>query len=121
MTEFPCGLHSRNLLAQPAPRLSSLPVTDFLKNSASHAISSAGGLFFHNPAKQKLKEWGTRKFKKTSHLVPDGPACRIYGSMLVKRVTGNLHITTLGHGYWSFEHTAHKRASSACGALEQGR
>jgi hypothetical protein len=47
-------------------------------------------------------------FHKTAHLVPDGPACRIYGSMEVKRVTGNLHITTLGHGYLSMEHTDHK-------------
>lgn len=48
-----------------------------------------------------------KAFKKTSHIVPDGPACRIYGSMAAKKVTGNLHITTLGHGYWSFEHTDH--------------
>ena len=47
-------------------------------------------------------------FQKTAHIVPDGPACRIYGSMEVKRVTGNLHITTLGHGYLSMEHTDHK-------------
>ncbi|GEM12755.1 endoplasmic reticulum-Golgi intermediate compartment protein 3 [Rhodotorula toruloides] len=31
----------------------------------------------------------------------------IYGSMEVKKVTGNLHITTLGHGYLSWEHTDH--------------
>lgn len=47
-------------------------------------------------------------FQKTAHIVQDGPACRIYGSMEVKRVTGNLHITTLGHGYLSMEHTDHK-------------
>lgn len=82
---------------------------DLLKSSASKAISNAQGLFFHNPAKQKLKEYGSKRFKKTAHVVKDGPACRIYGSMLVKKVTGNLHITTLGHGYWSWEHTDHKR------------
>jgi hypothetical protein len=27
--------------------------------------------------------------------------------MEAKKVTGNLHITTLGHGYWSWEHTDH--------------
>lgn len=48
-------------------------------------------------------------FKKTDHIVKDGPACRIFGSMEVKKVTGNLHITTLGHGYWSWEHTDHSR------------
>ncbi|UZJ51044.1 hypothetical protein CBS101457_000364 [Exobasidium rhododendri] len=49
----------------------------------------------------------SKAFKKTSHIVHDGPACRIYGSMDAKKVTGNLHITTLGHGYWSWEHTDH--------------
>jgi hypothetical protein len=48
-----------------------------------------------------------KAFKKTAHIVPDGPACRLYGSMTAKKVTGNLHVTTLGHGYWSFEHTDH--------------
>ncbi|KAH9452403.1 hypothetical protein MJO29_008593 [Puccinia striiformis f. sp. tritici] len=47
-------------------------------------------------------------FGKTRPLVPDGPACRIYGNTQVKKVTGNLHITTLGHGYLSWEHTDHK-------------
>ncbi|KAM0755488.1 DUF1692-domain-containing protein [Meredithblackwellia eburnea MCA 4105] len=49
-----------------------------------------------------------RVFPKTAHLVEDGPACRVYGSMEVKKVTGNLHITTLGHGYLSWEHTDHE-------------
>jgi hypothetical protein len=39
----------------------------------------------------------------------EGPACRIYGSVKVKKVTANLHVTTLGHGYMSFEHTDHHR------------
>ncbi|MBW0469579.1 hypothetical protein O181_009294 [Austropuccinia psidii MF-1] len=47
-------------------------------------------------------------FPKTKPLLPDGPACRIYGNTFVKKVTGNLHITTLGHGYLSWEHTDHK-------------
>ncbi|KPV74087.1 uncharacterized protein RHOBADRAFT_54648 [Rhodotorula graminis WP1] len=50
---------------------------------------------------------GKRVFGKTVKPVEDGPACRIYGSMSVKKVTGNLHITTLGHGYLSWEHTDH--------------
>jgi hypothetical protein len=33
----------------------------------------------------------------------------VYGSVGVKRVTGNLHVTTLGHGYMSWEHTGHDR------------
>lgn len=36
-----------------------------------------------------------------------GAACRIYGSMFVKKVTANLHITTAGHGYSSHVHTDH--------------
>ena len=65
-----------------------------------------------------------RKFAKTRHPIEDGPACRIYGSIDVKKVTGNLHVvsgswryplstaynppqTTLGHGYLSWEHTDH--------------
>ncbi|POY76457.1 hypothetical protein BMF94_0658 [Rhodotorula taiwanensis] len=50
---------------------------------------------------------GRRVFGKTKLLQENGPACRIYGSMEVKKVTGNLHITTLGHGYMSWEHTDH--------------
>ncbi|GAA5946476.1 hypothetical protein JCM3765_000260 [Sporobolomyces pararoseus] len=50
---------------------------------------------------------GKRQFAKTKKIIEDGPACRIYGSMDVKKVTGNLHITTLGHGYMSWEHTDH--------------
>lgn len=83
-------------------------------------------------------------FPKTENVVEKGPACRvsgkqsltkrvidqqraqIYGSMDVKKVTGNLHVvrtchrawcqrlllirhlqTTLGHGYLSWEHTDH--------------
>jgi hypothetical protein len=59
----------------------------------------------------------TQGFRKTENLMPAegpgaGPACRIYGSVGVKRVTGNLHVTTLGHGYMSWEHTGHHRKSN---------
>ncbi|CEQ43066.1 SPOSA6832_04948, partial [Sporobolomyces salmonicolor] len=50
---------------------------------------------------------GRKVFPRTAHVVENGPACRIWGSMDVKKVTGNLHITTLGHGYLSWEHTDH--------------
>jgi len=46
-------------------------------------------------------------FKPTYNHVEDGSACRIWGTQLVKRVTANLHITTLGHGYASYEHVDH--------------
>ena len=38
-----------------------------------------------------------RKFAKTRHPVEDGPACRIYGSVDVKKVTGNLHVVGFLH------------------------
>lgn len=67
------------------------------------------------------------KFKPTYNHEADASACRIYGTLAVKRVTGmsrasllsgrhhwrpflaNLHITTLGHGYASYEHVDHNR------------
>lgn len=33
-----------------------------------------------------------RVFPKTAHFIENGPACRVYGTMSVKKVTGNLHI-----------------------------
>ncbi|KAM5544072.1 hypothetical protein V8D89_002258 [Ganoderma adspersum] len=48
------------------------------------------------------------KFKPTYNHQPDGSACRIYGTITAKRVTANLHVTTLGHGYASHEHVDHK-------------
>ncbi|KDR78584.1 hypothetical protein GALMADRAFT_244023 [Galerina marginata CBS 339.88] len=48
-------------------------------------------------------------FKPTYKHTADGSACRIAGTLVVKRVTANLHITTLGHGYASYEHVDHKQ------------
>ncbi|KAF7335414.1 hypothetical protein MVEN_02194200 [Mycena venus] len=39
---------------------------------------------------------------------PDAKGCRVSGQVEVKKVTANLHITTLGHGYASHEHVDHK-------------
>lgn len=64
-------------------------------------------------------------FKPTYNYRPDGSACRIFGTVTVKKVTGerfylvkiiiclhcplpaNLHVTTLGHGYTSHQHVDH--------------
>ncbi|CAE6442269.1 unnamed protein product [Rhizoctonia solani] len=46
-------------------------------------------------------------FRPTYNHIPDASACRVYGTVAVKKVTANLHITTLGHGYRSGEHTDH--------------
>ncbi|KAK7043883.1 hypothetical protein VNI00_008049 [Paramarasmius palmivorus] len=49
------------------------------------------------------------KFKPTYEYETHGSGCRIYGSLEVKKVTANLHITTLGHGYASYEHVDHSQ------------
>ncbi|EIN03948.1 DUF1692-domain-containing protein [Punctularia strigosozonata HHB-11173 SS5] len=46
-------------------------------------------------------------YKPTYNHQPDGGACRIYGTLQVKKVTANLHITTAGHGYASVQHVPH--------------
>ncbi|KAF8987013.1 endoplasmic reticulum vesicle transporter-domain-containing protein [Cyathus striatus] len=42
----------------------------------------------------------------------DSNSCRIFGTLMVKRVTANFHITTLGHGHASYEHVEHNRLFS---------
>ncbi|KAI8456462.1 endoplasmic reticulum-golgi intermediate compartment-domain-containing protein [Phakopsora pachyrhizi] len=69
-------------------------------NTASKALTDSSRTF--------LESWSKPKFPKTKPLVEDGPACRIFGNVEVKKVAGNFHITTLGHGYLSWEHTDHK-------------
>ncbi|OCF32949.1 endoplasmic reticulum-Golgi intermediate compartment protein 2 [Kwoniella heveanensis CBS 569] len=64
-------------------------------------------LLFSPPTRRGIKK-SQAAYRPTYDKVDDGPACRIYGSVEVKKVTANLHITTLGHGYMSFEHTDHK-------------
>ncbi|EIW58008.1 DUF1692-domain-containing protein [Trametes versicolor FP-101664 SS1] len=48
------------------------------------------------------------RYKPTYNYQPDGSACRVFGTITAKRVTANLHITTLGHGYASQTHVDHK-------------
>jgi hypothetical protein len=68
---------------------------------------------------------GPPPFKPTYNYRSDGSACRIFGTVTVKKVTGkqfhmvkvimcshyllpaNLHVTTLGHGYTSRQHVDH--------------
>lgn len=49
------------------------------------------------------------EYRPTYNHQPDGSACRIYGSLSIKKVTANLHITTLGHGYTSHVHVDHTK------------
>ncbi|KAI5985364.1 hypothetical protein EDD15DRAFT_2476521 [Pisolithus albus] len=48
-------------------------------------------------------------FRPTYNHRRDGGSCRIYGSLSIKKVTANLHITTLGHGYASSTHVEHDK------------
>ncbi|KAI6155774.1 endoplasmic reticulum vesicle transporter-domain-containing protein [Pisolithus tinctorius] len=50
-----------------------------------------------------------QEFRPTYNHQKDGTACRIYGSLSVRKVTANLHITTLGHGYSSSVHVEHDK------------
>ncbi|THH18969.1 hypothetical protein EW146_g2115 [Bondarzewia mesenterica] len=71
--------------------------------SARQAVSqsrNSRGLF-------SLFRRSTPAYKPTYNHTPDGSACRIFGSLDVKKVTANLHITTLGHGYASNVHVDH--------------
>ncbi|KAI0763353.1 endoplasmic reticulum vesicle transporter-domain-containing protein [Trametes elegans] len=54
-----------------------------------------------------LRRPGNR-FTPTYNYQPDGSACRVFGTITAKRVTANLHVTTLGHGYASHQHVDHK-------------
>ncbi|KAI0703847.1 DUF1692-domain-containing protein [Cytidiella melzeri] len=49
----------------------------------------------------------TQGYRPTYNYKPAGSACRVYGTVQVKKVTANLHITTLGHGYASHTHVDH--------------
>jgi len=88
-----------------ADRLDALPMQEV---SVQKTINQARRKPVYRKKPRNKKFSRQVAFQKTAHIVLDGPACRIYGSMEVKRVTGNLHITTLGHGYLSVEHTDHK-------------
>ncbi|KAI0926321.1 hypothetical protein AcV5_008816 [Taiwanofungus camphoratus] len=48
------------------------------------------------------------QYRPTYNYQKDGSACRIYGTIVTKKVTANLHITTSGHGYTSRQHVDHK-------------
>ncbi|KAJ9119384.1 hypothetical protein QFC24_005617 [Naganishia onofrii] len=76
--------------------------------------SSLSGLraLFSSPFSGSRKAHKQPAFRPTLNKLPAegpdaGPACRMYGSVGVKKVTANLHVTTLGHGYMSWEHTDH--------------
>ncbi|CAD6983286.1 unnamed protein product [Tilletia controversa] len=99
-TTFEIG-HAGRLDSVPHPQLSAHDVVSHAKQKTRNALSG----LVRRPGRYAAS--GQHAFKSTTHKVEGGPACRIYGSLDVKKVTGNLHITTLGHGYMSWEHTDH--------------
>ncbi|KAL6301525.1 DUF1692-domain-containing protein [Sparassis latifolia] len=46
-------------------------------------------------------------YRPTYNYEKDASACRIYGTISAKKVTANLHVTTLGHGYTTGHHVQH--------------
>lgn len=97
--------------AQSTMRLAAPSTSEIISSSRRRAptqyksFEGIRRLFRSRPKKQAA-------YRATNPKLNDGPACRIYGSVEVKKVTGNLHVTTLGHGYMSHEHTEHHRESS---------
>ncbi|KAJ7082707.1 DUF1692-domain-containing protein [Mycena belliarum] len=55
-----------------------------------------------------LFQWDSTPYMPRYKHEPDASGCRVSGMVQVKKVTANLHITTLGHGYASREHVDHK-------------
>lgn len=47
------------------------------------------------------RSYAESTFGRTVPLIQEGPACRLFGSMIAKKMMGNLHVTMTGHGYWS--------------------
>ncbi|KAJ7052124.1 endoplasmic reticulum vesicle transporter-domain-containing protein [Mycena amicta] len=54
-----------------------------------------------------LFQWDSTPHMPSYKHEPDARACRISGQLEIKKVTANLHITTLGHGYSSNQHVDH--------------
>jgi hypothetical protein len=102
-TSFDVGRAQSSMRYTTAPSASEV-ITSARRRAPNQKKSFAGirRFFRSRPAKQVA-------FRATHPKLEEGPACRIYGSVEVKKVTGNLHVTTLGHGYMSYEHTDHHR------------
>ncbi|CDZ97561.1 COPII vesicle protein [Phaffia rhodozyma] len=98
----PAGVQTFKRSSDASSGVSSTSASEILSQTAKRRSSGLRSLFSFGSRKRKHPQ-----YRKTRTIIQDGPACRIYGSMLVKKVTANLHVTTLGHGYMSWEHTDH--------------
>ncbi|WVR06893.1 hypothetical protein IAU60_003929 [Kwoniella sp. DSM 27419] len=102
------GATSMKLAAPTSPSASEIIASSRRRTpNQKRTFSGIQRLLFAPPHQRSISK-SQAAYRPTYDKVPDGPACRIYGSVDVKKVTANLHITTLGHGYMSFEHTDHK-------------
>ncbi|KAG6917859.1 hypothetical protein DXG01_000764 [Tephrocybe rancida] len=90
----------------------------FDTNQASKFLAHSQALSVQQAVTQSRKSRGlfsffsrsnTGGFQPTYTHEGAGTGCRVWGSLAVKRVTANLHITTLGHGYASYEHVDHNQ------------
>ncbi|BFZ61700.1 hypothetical protein YB2330_002775 [Saitoella coloradoensis] len=77
--------------------------------SSSHLLTTTTP---HSPPSLPsiLRASKKRKFPSRK-LIKNADACRIYGSLDVDKVQGDLHITTVGHGYQTHspQHLAHEK------------
>jgi len=76
----------------------------------AHELDAAGEAMQRQDVHQALHARKS-KFKRIKSTSADGPACRVYGSMDVNRIQGDLHLTVRGHGYWdaNLKHVDHSR------------
>ncbi|KLT45392.1 ER to Golgi transport-related protein [Cutaneotrichosporon oleaginosum] len=95
--------HQKLSKASKTPSASKI-ISDARRSTPNQKKSLSGVRKFFSSSGAQQKHF---QYRPTHNFVKDGPACRIYGSVSVKKVTGNLHITTLGHGYMSGHHTDH--------------
>jgi hypothetical protein len=105
-----CAVADLRLVSPTSPSASEI-ISSAKRRTPNQKRSFAGirSLFTRREKRRAKKHQSA--YRPTYDKVDNGPACRIYGSVEVKKVTANLHITTLGHGYMSFEHTDHTRTS----------
>ncbi|KAF8813561.1 DUF1692-domain-containing protein [Phlegmacium glaucopus] len=120
---MPCGYLSVDLRDAMGDRL--FLSGGFRRNGVLFDVGQATALKEHSAAlsarqavaqsrnSRGLFDWLLRRekalFKPMYNYEPAESACRISGTLAVKRVTANLHITSLGHGYASFSHVDHKQ------------
>ncbi|KAK1924342.1 putative ER to Golgi transport-related protein [Papiliotrema laurentii] len=104
-TTFEIGRSKSDQLEPTAPSASQI-ISSSRRKTPNQRTTFSGirRLFASSPRPRKSQA----SYRPTYDKVEDGPACRIYGSVEVKKVTANLHVTTLGHGYMSLEHTDHQ-------------